>query len=356
MNLWNVTFRYPQIAVGAQVGEAIGHGGPMNTPSLGNLGLQISTTRTSRSMSAKVRAGELIRLTRGVYAPAQLSARELFVARAVALGATSSELVVSHRAAAALWGIPVVPQRLDVVELTSNADHGRAAKAGIKVHTSHLAEPDRRVLDCPGVPRLTVTTPARTALDLAAVAGFSTGVVAIEHLRSRGVSSDALAECRDRMGRREGGVRIAEALAFSGCGSESPGESLSRLRFREWPDIPQPEQQVRIRLQSGRTVRADFRWRSLTGPGLVGEFDGMDKYRDGVYAPVGEDVLLDEKDRHDALSNEGYVVIRWGWREVFSRPGDLRATILGGMRRAGIEPVGTYRSDYTSERRLRRDP
>ncbi|MFZ2526089.1 MAG: hypothetical protein WAX14_00310, partial [Rhodococcus sp. (in: high G+C Gram-positive bacteria)] len=95
--------------------------------------------------------------------------------------------------------------------------------------------------------------------------------------------------------------------------SESPGESLGRLRLRS-AGIPDPSLQRELFTPDGVFVaRVDFFWEEL---GIVGEFDGMGKYGAGDPTSTAETVRR-EKLREDAIRDLGFEVVRWTWPELF---------------------------------------
>src|SRR2546428_612589 len=108
-----------------------------------------------------VRAGRLHRLYRGVYAVGhtRLGPHGPWFAAVLACGPGA---VLSHRSAAALWGIRrSASPRVEVIVPTRN---GRRRRGKLAVHRMPLHPSEVTV--CEGIP---VTPPARTLLDLAAV-------------------------------------------------------------------------------------------------------------------------------------------------------------------------------------------
>jgi len=128
------------------------------------------------------------------------------------------------------------------------------------------------------------------------------------------------------------GIRAARrAVDFLDVRSESPGDSVSRVRLME-EGLPRPEPQQEIFGRDGRLVaRVDFGWKEHK---TVGEFDGKIKY--GRLLKPGqriEDVLFEEKLREDAVRDLGLQVVRWISRDLY-RPGVLRERVLRAFARA----------------------
>ncbi|MBW0115594.1 hypothetical protein [Pseudonocardia abyssalis] len=111
---------------------------------------------------------------------------------------------------------------------------------------------------------------------------------------------------------RPGVPAARRVLAFARWGSESVGQSRSRVAMRR-AGIPDPVLQWEVRTAAG-VVHADFGW-----PGLrtFGEFDGREKYGRPV-APgrTPGDVVYAEKRREDAMRGEDLGAVRWGWADL----------------------------------------
>lgn len=160
-----------------------------------------------------------------------------------------------------------------------------------------------------------MTSVARTIVDLSRTLSVDRAVVAGDsalrlHPGAASALPDALASARSRTG-IAGARRVVEFLDGR---SESPGESISRLRIHA-AGLPTPLLQHELRTASGTFVaRPDFFWEEV---GVVGEFDGRGKY--GFDEPgATADVVHREKLREDAIRSLGYEVVRWTWRDLFA--------------------------------------
>ncbi|PZE82758.1 hypothetical protein [Curtobacterium sp. MCBD17_032] len=240
-----------------------------------------------------------------------LGRRQLVVrARAATLQADG---VVSHRSAAALWGLPDHGRpdwRLHVIDRRATKTHsGR----GVVRHAGRLADDEVVVLD-----GLRTTSLLRTVVDLAHTSTFTLAVVVLDHVLHGGHLDHATlaSALADRRGRR-GSRRAASALAFADAAAESPGESISRVTLRQLGAAP-PVLQQEFATDAG-LFRVDFWW---PGSGVIGEFDGRVKYDD-------RDGLWTEKRREDALrrSREVRGFARWGMAEA-EDPGRLAAVLV----------------------------
>lgn len=233
-----------------------------------------------------------------------LERRQLVVrARAADL---QTDGVVSHRSAAALWGLPDHGRpdwRLHLIDVRAAKTHsGR----GVVRHVGRITDDDVVLLD-----GLRTTSLLRTVVDLAHTSSFELAVVVLDHVLHGGHldRDDLTPAITGRRGQR-GSRRAASALAFADAAAESPGESISRVAVRRL-GAASPVLQQEFRTDTG-DFRVDFWWPES---GVVGEFDGRVKYSD-------RDVLWAEKRREDALRRSRDVrgFARWGMAEAEDPP------------------------------------
>jgi len=238
-----------------------------------------------------------------------------------ALAAVRTPALVSHRSAAVLWGLPVVGTREKRVHVTFVGSSGAISRGAIARHA--VDEPAQEA----SLNGFRVTSAARTVIDLARIDGFLTGVVAGDAAVRMGlVTREQLsAEAVASTGRR--GVRVArDVVAFVDGRSESPGESLSRVRMREL-GLPAPDLQHEIRDRNGFVGRVDFWWDDVQ---VIGEFDGRSKY--GIDGPrSATDQLWDEKLREDRLRATNARMARWTWNDAW-----LGAPMMERLWAAGV--------------------
>lgn len=296
------------------------HDGLHLTSDLARIGLD------SRLLSS----GEFVQVRRGVYVPASTWAddnvRTLLTMRAVPLSAATPPLF-SHRSAAAAWGLPYLKLGAPAAEtLVASASGGRSGRGVV-----------RRGVDLDQVAVLTVrgfrvTSVERTLIDLARTQPLASAVMAIDFAISDGRGSriplttpDRIRAELARIGVRRGLARVNQAVDFGDGRSESPNESLSRVRIFEL-GFPTPDLQVEIAHHTGVTDRVDFLWPQY---GHIGEADGLGKYLDPALrgGRTAEEVLVDEKRREDRLRSQYPRLSRWEWRDAYT-PARLRAILL----------------------------
>lgn len=136
--------------------------------------------------------------------------------------------------------------------------------------------------------------------------------------------------------------RIVE---FASPLSESPGESLSRVRIHELGFQP-PELQHEIRDAQGRPLGiVDFWWEELQ---LAGEFDGKKKYTgdDSYSGRSTDEVIREEKQRVERIQEQGVRFVRWMWSDL-TTPRRLAEKLAR---------VGVPRATTTHRRFLHSDP
>jgi hypothetical protein len=256
------------------------------------------------------RAGDIVRIRRGAYLPADderlrhPESRHLLLVRSM-ISSLAAGSVVSHVSAAVLHGLPVWRVELDRVHVTRRGAGGGRVSRGLHLHIAPLDPSD--VVEIDGI---AVTSVARTVIDLARSVPFTQAVVVADGaLSAQAVDREALLVAHERSARWRGGPRALRVVEFADGLTESPGESRSRVAI--WrAGLPRPVVQWKVRSADGRLIgRVDFGWPELR---TVGEFDGLVKY--GRLVPEGRtpaDVVVAEKLREDDLRGEGLAVVRW---------------------------------------------
>lgn len=258
-------------------------------------------------LHAAVRAGELERITRGVYVrKGERSDYELFRLRAAAVGLTHGDSVVTGPAAASLLGLAYLHRRHQRVDLltpyVSGTQRGRHV-------TRRRASPD--------VPRETVngirvTTAQRTAIEASLMHGVRDGLVIAESaLWSGRCTSEELGRELRAAANRKGRASASTVVDVAGDRSQSAGETLTSWCLR-LAGLEGFVQQVHIIDDEGNWVATvDFFHPEL---GFAIEFDG-DVKTSGQYGDPTR-VARDQLRRHDSLANLGIFVLRLKWTDV----------------------------------------
>jgi hypothetical protein len=297
----------------------------------------IVLTRTLRSqgfddrdLGRMRRQGNLIRVRRGAYARERPADRTLADRHRELIFATAPQLhdgaIVSHASAAVLHRLPTWENAIDRVHVTRNRSSGGNRRSVVQVHTAPLADDHITTID--GIP---VTSLARTVLDLCRTVPIEQAVAAGDRALAYGLVRQALEDCLAQMNRWPGTRQARRAIPLLDARSESPGESVSRVRLYQ-DGVPAPELQQEIYDGDGKLVaRVDFYWEEQR---TIGEFDGKIKY--GRLLKPGqslEDVIFAEKVREDALRDLGWHIVRWLWADLY-RPGVIRDRVLRAFARS----------------------
>jgi very-short-patch-repair endonuclease len=215
------------------------------------------------AIARRVADGRLRPLHRGVFLVGPLAAPHTDATAAVL--ACGAGAIVSHHAAAAIWGFR--PAWRGPIDITTTRQ--LRSRRGISIHRArHLDSCDVTRRDA-----IPVTTPARTLLDLALQLDGTALARAIEEAEiQRLTTRPELAALQARSSGRRGARALAEALHNAHeprlTRSEAEAEVLRLIRAAR---LPEPETNVRI---GGYEV--DFLWRAQR---LVVEVDGFAYHR-----------------------------------------------------------------------------
>jgi very-short-patch-repair endonuclease len=213
--------------------------------------------------------------------------------------ACGEDAVLSHRSAAALWGIrrsrasprSSAPPSLPVVEVTVPGVGGKRQRAGIRLHRSTTLNP----ADCTRRDGIPVTTASRTLDDLHRVVSpkeFAAALREAEYLK----------------------LPIGDRFTPDRTRSELEARLLSLCRRHR---LPKPEVNVRV----DRFV-VDALWREQR---LIVEVDGWQSH--GTRSAFEEDRARDAR-----LKLRGYEVVRFTWRQIESDPRGAAAAIRALIR------------------------
>lgn len=272
----------------------------------------LASGTTADEIRHALRNGSLKRIARGVYvdAAADLDPLAQHSARiSILRGTFSDDEAVSHISAAVLHGFDLWDVDLTCIHLTRDRASGGSRRGTRHIHTTPLRPDDICHID--GIP---VTSVARTVVDLARTLPVDQAVIAGDSaLRMYPDTALSLPDALAAGRARQGIAKARRTVDLLDGRSESPGESLSRLRIHT-AGLPAPALQHVLRTDSGVFVaRPDFFWKDA---GVVGEFDGRGKYGSDEPGSTAETVHR-EKLREDAIRSLGYEVVRWTWRELF---------------------------------------
>ncbi|MFC4949730.1 hypothetical protein [Pseudonocardia sp. GCM10023141] len=279
---------------------------------------------TDKELRRLRRRGELSVVRPGAYVPGappgEPEARHLLLLEAE-LEHLAENSVVSHVSAAVLHRLPIWGLPLGRVHVTRHRGRSGSRPGGrVHVHTARLAASD--VVRIGGAP---VTSIGRTLADIARSAGFETAVAMTDGaLHKHRVSPAELQEVLASMRRWPGVPAARRVFAFADPGSQSVGESRSRIAIAR-AGLPAPI----LQWNAVGGDQVDFYWPQLR---TVGEFDGKVKY--GRLLLPGEDpaaAVYREKVREDRIRATDKHMVRWAWDEIDDF-GPVAARIRAGAR------------------------
>jgi very-short-patch-repair endonuclease len=226
--------------------------------------------------------------------------------------ACGPEARLSHRSAAALWGMH--PSTPGPIELVVPA-HASSRRPGIRVHRQANLEPGRRrIVD--GIP---VTDPVSTLVDLATCLPddeLSAAINEADHLGR--VRRPALRRALDSLPPRPGVGRLRTLFARQELALPTTALESRFLRIVEAAGLPLPETQAWV---NGH--RVDFRWPRL---GLVIETDSLRYHR------TPERQSADMRRDHAHVS-AGLTTLRFSHEQVRHEPEYVRQTLTANFKR-----------------------
>lgn len=276
---------------------------------------------TPEEVRLQLLAGLWVRLRQGIYvdhlvlemsSPAERAVLDIAAARlAVSVPSTGS-----HHSAALAYGLPLLTPT-DAVTLSAPTAMLRGG-TGERIRVARAKLVAEHCWDLRGV---AVTSPARTAADLAESLSLVDAVTVTDAALHRGLATrDEIAAVIDALGLG----RAPYVLAAADARSESPLESVSRVALA-LEGIEVADLQRDLFDAAGRFLgRVDFLWERQR---VIGEADGMLKYDD-------PGALRREKRRQEALENAGFVVVRWTWDEIMYHPEWVAARLRHAFARA----------------------
>lgn len=272
------------------------------------------------AINHRLRSGRLHRVQRGVYAVGRpdLSRSGWWLAAVMSCG---PEAVLSHRSAAALFGIVDAPNRrvaATPIEVTAPPVSARS-RPGLRIYRRTVETDERVVVD--GVP---VTTASRALFDIAPQLSLRRLEAAINAADKHGlVDPEQLRSAIERYAGRRGVAKVRQLLdrhTFTFTASDLEREFLPIVRAA---GLGQPRTSEWV-----NGFEVDFHWPEL---GLVVETDGLRYHR--TPATQARDRLRDQT--HTAA---GLTPLRFTHAQVHYEPRHVRNTLATVARR--LRPPG----------------
>lgn len=252
---------------------------------------------TRRGLTALVETGRVRRVLRGVYQRTDVPDSLVNRAKAAAL-VMRPFTVVCDRTSAWLHGVDTFEFReleiLPPLETFVLRGYSRVRRRGCRGGRRDLLSNDLMVLE--GVQ---VTTPLRTALDLACKLGRRDAIAALDgFMRECGVTREGLESELPRYRRRRGVVQLRQLVPLADWRSESPGESWTRIAILD-AGLPAPEPQYWVQDRGRDLFRLDL---AYSRSKVAVEYDGKDFHDSPEHRAA-------DKARRTWLRDHGWTII-----------------------------------------------
>jgi REase_MTES_1575 len=256
------------------------------------------------AITRRILGGRFRPLHRGVFAFGHQALRVegRWMAAVLACG---DRAVLSHASAAAAWDL--TPVGSGPVHVTVPGDHGRARRAGVRVHRSRALTPAQTTIHR-GIP---ITTRERTIIDLAK---RLTGRP-LEQLLNRAERHLDFDELR-----RTRSPSLQAVLSSYTVATTRSQLEEAFLRLCDDYAIPRPETNARI-----EGIEVDFVWRDVR---LIVEVDGYAHHR-------SPSAFERDRERDAILTTSGWRVLRFTYAHVTRRPAWVAAVALMARRPPG---------------------
>ena len=250
-------------------------------------------------------------LHKDVYVPRDAELTPLLRAKACWLRSRRRGVLAGFSASAlhgSKWIDPTLPAAI--------IDTNRGRAAGVQIWEERIEADEIAVVD-----GMRITTPARTALDLARRCRKDVAVASIDALAQAVELKMADIELLvDRYRGRRGMKAARSALELADGGAQSPKESWLRLLLVR-AGFPRPQTQIPVRNEWGwAEAYLDMGWEDVK---VAGEYDG-DQHRSSRYQYV-KDIR-----RLETLGRMGWIVVRVVAEDhpddVIRRVGEARAS------------------------------
>jgi hypothetical protein len=280
---------------------------------------------TDRTLAEARCAGVIVRLRRGMYAPADIyeacddSGKHLLHARA-ALAAQKGPVALTGASAAALHGFALYQQDLSIVHIL-RLDQGASRRKALTNHHIVIKDIDSELGQYDGI---VAVSPARAVWEVACRSTMESGVVTADSaLRKAPQLANEIEELQEKFAYFPGSRQGRITIGFADGRSDSPGESVTRVQFHRY-GIPIPDLQYDVIDDQGNLIgTSDFYWKEYRH---LGEFDGKIKYQKLLRAgETPSDCVFREKRREDAMRADLRGMTRFTWSMVM--PDTARKTM-----------------------------
>lgn len=278
---------------------------------------QARESHTEWEIRGLVAAGRWRRTAwRGVLVDAEWPDDPALVIRAAAL-VVGPDLVACHSTAAFLWGFDVL-QKAEL-HFLGPAELMNRRRPGIQVHPSSLGTEDAVL-----VQGVWCTPAARTACDVVRLTPPIDGLATLDAaLLSGPCTKRELVDAAAAQAGLRSVIRLRELVPFADPRVDSPMESRMRWRFIDG-GLPAPDLQIRIPTAAGDRF-LDNGWRDKR---VGAEYDGYE-------AHMTREQLRDDRQRHNALTEQRWTLLHFTDVDIYRRPVSMVRTAAKAL---GLSP------------------
>jgi very-short-patch-repair endonuclease len=266
---------------------------------------------TCSAIKAAVGAGRLFRMFHGTYAIADPTLLPLAWETA-ALLSLGPDSFLSHRSAAAIWGLAIPSPTIVDVTLVGRSARSRDRMRIHRVKTLHPADVTTKS-------NLRLTSPARALIEFAGQATSSELEHAFGEARAKQrINEYKLNDALERLPQNDPGAALVRRLLHADPGSTYTRSRTERRmrKLMKQANLPQPRVNVPL---LGFT--ADFLWEEHK---LILEVD--------AYGTHGDRIAFERDRRRDQVHiAAGYTVIRVTWQQLESEPYAVIARIAQAL-------------------------
>ena len=301
-------------------------------------------------LARRVNRGSVVRVRQGMYVRAEYLRGLTRAQKDFHLIKTCQSMhpdwVFCHASAGRVYGMPVGYDEDNAVHIATTKATRSPSSAGVK---RHVVEGDAQDI----MQGIRVTSFERTLFDCMRTASFKRSIALADWvLRMTDASRGYYINAFLLMGRNlDGTWRAIRAMRYADARSESPGESMARAAMIELgfclPDLqvelPQP-------LDPSKLYRTDFAWQLPDGTCVLGEFDGMVKYRQHQTGSSGVSMraISDERKREASLSLYGMPIVRLTYADIMNSK--KLSSILSAYRIPRSERIARFEAYLVKKR------
>jgi hypothetical protein len=281
---------------------------------------------TSYDLGWLCREGYLRRLLLGVYVAAQ--APDSIELRAAALRlVVPADAVVTDRSAGWLHGAEMILAPNDHLAVPPVSVFVNRRGARLRNDITESGQRFLRRADVMEVHRLEVTTPLRTACDLGRLLTRDGAFAALDTMLRLGVfDRDALWDAAQRHRGMRGVCQLRAFVPLADPRSESPAESVTRLRWYDAGVLPRPELQIEVERPFASSYWIDLGVEALR---FGVEYDGEEWHR-----RTPEQRERDQRRRAWLHDERGWLIAAVTKDNVFGPDRDIESIIANGIREA----------------------